>query len=98
MRSVAPRMGAAAEAIDPGRSVSSAKPWRGIRASRTSLLRCRGLAPGADHTFLARRGRRKNHYLPRVGPQGSVIAAFALSEPDAGSDVAALRCSGTAGW
>ncbi len=32
------------------------------------------------------------HYLPRVA-QGEAIAAFALSEPDAGSDVAALACS-----
>jgi acyl-CoA dehydrogenase len=31
----------------------------------------------------------KEHYLPRVA-QGEAIAAFALSEPDAGSDVAAM--------
>jgi acyl-CoA dehydrogenase len=34
---------------------------------------------------------QKNKYLTRVR-NGSFIAAFALSEPDAGSDVAALRC------
>lgn len=34
----------------------------------------------------------KQHYLPRVA-RGEAIAAFALSEPDAGSDVAAMRCS-----
>jgi acyl-CoA dehydrogenase len=33
-------------------------------------------------------------YLPRVAA-GEAIAAFALSEPDAGSDVAALRCRAT---
>ncbi|MGH8327673.1 MAG: acyl-CoA dehydrogenase family protein [Steroidobacteraceae bacterium] len=36
----------------------------------------------------------KTRYLPRVAA-GEAIAAFALSEPDAGSDVAALRCRAT---
>ncbi len=31
-------------------------------------------------------------YLPRVA-RGEAIAAFALSEPEAGSDVAAMQCS-----
>jgi acyl-CoA dehydrogenase len=35
---------------------------------------------------------QKQRYLPGVA-QGSAIAAFAISEPDAGSDVAALQCS-----
>ena len=34
-------------------------------------------------------------YLPRVA-KGDALAAFALSEPDAGSDVAAMQCSATA--
>jgi len=34
----------------------------------------------------------KQHYLPRVA-SGSLIAAFALSEPQAGSDVAAMQCA-----
>ena len=34
----------------------------------------------------------REHYLPRVA-RGDAIAAFALSEPDAGSDVAALSCA-----
>jgi acyl-CoA dehydrogenase len=34
----------------------------------------------------------KQKYLPRVAA-GEAIAAFALSEPDAGSDVAAIKCS-----
>jgi alkylation response protein AidB-like acyl-CoA dehydrogenase len=34
----------------------------------------------------------KHLYLPRVAA-GQAIAAFALSEPDAGSDVAAIRCA-----
>src|SRR5205814_3881987 len=34
---------------------------------------------------------QRERYLPRVA-RGDAIAAFALSEPDAGSDVAALQC------
>ena len=41
-----------------------------------------------------RQRRAKKNYLPRVA-NGSAIAAFALSEPDAGSDVAALACAAT---
>ncbi len=36
----------------------------------------------------------KHRYLPRVAA-GKSIAAFALSEPDAGSDVAAIQCRAT---
>ena len=35
---------------------------------------------------------QKRNYLPRV-VGGSAVAAFALSEPDAGSDVGAMRCA-----
>lgn len=37
---------------------------------------------------------QKQHYLPKVA-QGEMIAAFALSEPDAGSDVAAIKTTAT---
>src|SRR3546814_9861920 len=37
----------------------------------------------------------RERYLPKVA-DGSAIAAFALSEPDAGSDVAAMSCSAAA--
>ena len=49
-----------------------------------------GLGSGAIslHGGTAQRER----YLPRVA-RGTAIAAFALSEPDAGSDVAAMSCS-----
>ena len=38
---------------------------------------------------------QRQRYLPRVA-SGQALAAFALSEPDAGSDVAAMQCSATA--
>jgi len=51
-----------------------------------------GLGSGA--ISLAGSPELKTRYLPRV-IAGDAIAAFALSEPDAGSDVAALRCRAT---
>ncbi|OZI72030.1 acyl-CoA dehydrogenase family protein [Bordetella genomosp. 12] len=48
-----------------------------------------GLGSGA--ISLAGDPRQQAAYLPAVA-QGRKIAAFALSEPDAGSDVAALQC------
>jgi acyl-CoA dehydrogenase len=47
-----------------------------------------GLGSGA--ISLAGSPESQDHYLPRVA-SGELIAAFALSEADAGSDVAALR-------
>ncbi|MCU6433034.1 acyl-CoA dehydrogenase family protein [Undibacterium sp. Jales W-56] len=49
-----------------------------------------GLGSGAISLFGTE--SQKNHYLTRVA-HGEAIAAFALSEPDAGSDVAALQCA-----
>jgi len=49
-----------------------------------------GLGSGA--ISLAGSNEIKHRYLPRVAA-GEAIAAFALSEPDAGSDVAAIKCS-----
>jgi acyl-CoA dehydrogenase len=51
-----------------------------------------GLGSGA--ISIAGSPELKARYLPRV-VAGDAIAAFALSEPDAGSDVAALRCRAT---
>ena len=51
-----------------------------------------GLGSGA--ISIAGSPELKARYLPRV-ITGEAIAAFALSEPDAGSDVAALRCRAT---
>jgi acyl-CoA dehydrogenase len=52
-----------------------------------------GLGSGA--ISLSGSAEQKARYLPRVA-RGEAIAAFALSEPDAGSDVAALTCSARA--
>jgi acyl-CoA dehydrogenase len=52
-----------------------------------------GLGSGAITLFGNREQREA--YLQRVA-QGEAIAAFALSEPDAGSDVAALECAARA--
>ena len=51
-----------------------------------------GLGSGAISLFGSE--EQKRHYLPIVA-NGSAIAAFALSETDAGSDVAAMQCSAT---
>ncbi|PIT72902.1 acyl-CoA dehydrogenase [Limnohabitans sp. JirII-31] len=51
-----------------------------------------GLGSGAISLFGTE--AQKQNYLPRV-VEGSAIAAFALSEPHAGSDVAAMACSAT---
>jgi acyl-CoA dehydrogenase len=52
-----------------------------------------GLGSGAISLFGT--GAQRERYLPRVA-RGAAIAAFALSEPDAGSDVAAMRCAARA--
>ena len=49
-----------------------------------------GLGSGAIGLFGTEAQRER--YLPRVA-RGDAIAAFALSEPDAGSDVAAMACA-----
>jgi acyl-CoA dehydrogenase len=51
-----------------------------------------GLGSGA--ISLCGTPRQRARYLPGVA-EGNLIAAFALSEPDAGSDVAAMQCRGT---
>ena len=49
-----------------------------------------GLGSGAISLFGTL--EQKKNYLPKVS-SGELIAAFALSEPNAGSDVAAMQCS-----
>ena len=73
---------------------------RTICLARETLARHDGLADfafamqglGSGAISLAGTAEQKAHYLPKVA-SGKSIAAFALSEPDAGSDVAAMACA-----
>jgi acyl-CoA dehydrogenase len=70
---------------------------RSVCLARETLARHDGLADfafamqglGSGAISLYGSNAIREHYLPRVA-QGEAIAAFALSEPDAGSDVAAM--------
>jgi alkylation response protein AidB-like acyl-CoA dehydrogenase len=76
---------------------------RSICLIRETLARYAGLADfafamqglGSGAISLAGTPEQMQRYLPRVA-NGQVIAAFALSEPEAGSDVAALACTARA--
>ncbi|MDT6959911.1 acyl-CoA dehydrogenase family protein [Cupriavidus sp. SZY C1] len=73
---------------------------RALCLLRETLARHDGLADfafamqglGSGAITLAGSDAVRARYLPRVA-QGQAIAAFALSEPEAGSDVAAMQCS-----
>jgi alkylation response protein AidB-like acyl-CoA dehydrogenase len=73
---------------------------RAICLIRETLARHSGLADfafamqglGSGAISLSGTPEQKARYLPRVA-RGEAIAAFALSEPDAGSDVAAMQCA-----
>jgi len=73
---------------------------RSICLARETLARHSGLADfafamqglGSGAISLAGTPAQKAAWLPKVA-RGEAIAAFALSEPDAGSDVAALACA-----
>lgn len=74
---------------------------RAVCLIRETLARHSGLADfafamqglGSGAISLAGTQAQREHYLARVA-SGQAIAAFALSEPEAGSDVAALSCAG----
>ena len=82
--------GGASEAIDS----------RSLCIARETLARHAGLADfafamqglGSGAISIAGSEELKQRYLPRVA-RGEAIAAFALSEPDAGSDVGAMSTS-----
>ena len=89
-----------APAIAPAaRREAAAFDVRALALIRETLARHHALADfafamqglGSGAISLAGSPELKDRYLPRVAA-GEAIAAFALSEPDAGSDVAALRC------
>ena len=73
---------------------------RAICLIRETLARHAGLADfafamqglGSGAISLFGTAEQKQQYLTRVA-NGNAIAAFALSEPDAGSDVAAMQCA-----
>lgn len=75
---------------------------RAICLIRETLARHDGLADfafamqglGSGAISLQGTAEQRERYLPRVA-RGEALAAFALSEPEAGSDVAAMRCSAT---
>lgn len=88
---------------DPARSGDGAAfDVRALALIRETLAGGDGLADfafamqglGSGAIALAGSPELKGRYLPRVAA-GDAIAAFALSEPEAGSDVAALRCRAT---
>jgi acyl-CoA dehydrogenase len=76
---------------------------RAICLLRETLARHNGLADfafamqglGSGAISLAGTEAQKAHWLPKVA-RGEAICAFALSEPEAGSDVAALQCAARA--
>jgi acyl-CoA dehydrogenase len=73
---------------------------RSICLARETLARHNGLADfafamqglGSGAISLAGTAEQRARWLPRVAA-GEAIAAFALSEPEAGSDVAAMQCA-----
>jgi alkylation response protein AidB-like acyl-CoA dehydrogenase len=81
-------------------ALNEAIDTRAICLIRETLARHAGLADfafamqglGSGAITLFGSDANKREYLPRVAT-GEAIAAFALSEPDAGSDVAALACT-----
>jgi acyl-CoA dehydrogenase len=83
--------------------VGEAIDTRAICLLRETLARHDGLADfafamqglGSGAISLAGTDAQKQRYLPRVAC-GEAIAAFALSEPEAGSDVAAMACEARA--
>ncbi len=82
---------------------SAAMDTRSICILRETLASHNGLADfafamqglGSGSISIDGSEAQKKAYLPRVA-SGQAIAAFALSEPNAGSDVAAMACSATA--
>ena len=87
-------------AVGGKHGAAAAIDTRAICLVRETLARHSGLADfafamqglGSGAISLQGTSEQKERYLPRVAA-GEAIAAFALSEPGAGSDVAAMQCN-----
>lgn len=87
-------------AVASGPNMDGSIDTRNLCLIRETLARHDGLADfafamqglGSGAISLQGTPEQKRQYLPRV-ISGEAIAAFALSEPEAGSDVAAMQCS-----
>lgn len=101
-RSLVAQLGAAGWLNHAVAGEGQAIDTRAICLIRETLARHDGLADfafamqglGSGAISLQGTAAQRARYLPRVA-RGEALAAFALSEPDAGSDVAALQCSAT---
>jgi acyl-CoA dehydrogenase len=88
LRQVVPAaFGGANEGLDVRALCLAREHWPGMRVLPISPSPCRGLARG--RSACSARRPRSSAILPPVA-RGEAIAAFALSEADAGSDVAAM--------
>ena len=87
-------------AVGGGHGAAEAIDTRAICLIRETLARHSGLADfafamqglGSGAISLAGTAAQKSRWLPKVAA-GEALAAFALSEPEAGSDVAAMQCA-----
>jgi acyl-CoA dehydrogenase len=87
-------------AVGGGQGAQETIDTRAVCLIRETLARHQGLADfafamqglGSGAISLQGTAQQKERYLGRVA-RGEAIAAFALSEPDAGSDVANLQCA-----
>ena len=84
--------GAAADAIDTRQLCLLRETLAFHNGLSDFAFAMQGLGTGAISLFGT--PEQKQRYLPRVA-SGQALSAFALSEPEAGSDVAAMQCSAT---
>ena len=85
--------GAAADAIDTRQLCLLRETLAFHNGLADFAFAMQGLGTGA--ISLMGSPEQKQRYLPRVA-SGQALSAFALSEPEAGSDVAAMQCSASA--
>jgi acyl-CoA dehydrogenase len=101
-RTLVAQLGAAGWLNHAVASEGQAIDTRAICLIRETLAKHDGLADfafamqglGSGAISLQGTPAQRERYLPRVA-RGEALSAFALSEPEAGSDVAAMQCSAT---